>query len=43
VQREAEAAGVHGSEMSISPKTMFEGVFKEMDPRLLKQRQEAGF
>jgi 2-oxoisovalerate dehydrogenase E1 component alpha subunit len=43
LQREAEAAGVHGSDMAISPKTMFEGVFKEMDPRLLKQRQEAGF
>jgi 2-oxoisovalerate dehydrogenase E1 component alpha subunit len=43
LQREAEACGVHGSDMAISPKTMFEGVFKEMDPRLLRQRQEAGF
>jgi 2-oxoisovalerate dehydrogenase E1 component alpha subunit len=43
VQKEAEANGVHGNNQTHSPKTMFEGVFKEPDPRLLKQRQEAGF
>jgi 2-oxoisovalerate dehydrogenase E1 component alpha subunit len=43
VQKEAEANGVHGNNQPPSPKTMFEGVFKEPDPRLLKQRQEAGF
>lgn len=43
LQKEAEAKGVHGNNHTASPKTMFEGVFKEPDPRLLKQRQEAGF
>lgn len=43
VQKEAEASGVHGNNQTPTPKTMFEGVFKEPDPRLLKQRQEAGF
>jgi 2-oxoisovalerate dehydrogenase E1 component alpha subunit len=43
LQREAEACGVHGANQTHSPKTMFEGVFKEADPRLLRQRQEAGF
>ncbi|GFE86500.1 thiamine pyrophosphate-dependent enzyme [Steroidobacter agaridevorans] len=43
LQKEAEARGVHGNNHTASPKTMFEGVFKEPDPRLLKQRQEAGF
>jgi 2-oxoisovalerate dehydrogenase E1 component alpha subunit len=43
IQREAEACGVHGANQTHSPKTMFEGVFKDADPRLLKQRQEAGF
>ncbi|MET0497991.1 MAG: thiamine pyrophosphate-dependent enzyme [Steroidobacteraceae bacterium] len=43
LQREAEACGVHGSNTTHSPKTMFEGVFKLPDPRLNKQRQEAGF
>ena len=43
LQREAEASGVHGAGMTHSPKTMFEGVFKDPDARLLRQRQEAGF
>jgi 2-oxoisovalerate dehydrogenase E1 component alpha subunit len=43
IQKEAEASGVHGQNQTHSPKTMFEGVFKDADPRLLKQRQEAGF
>jgi 2-oxoisovalerate dehydrogenase E1 component alpha subunit len=43
VQREAEASGTHGSATAHSPKTMFEDVYKEMDWRLRKQRQEAGF
>lgn len=43
VQREAESSGVHGANSTHSPKTMFEDVFKEMDWRLLRQRQEAGF
>jgi len=43
VQREAEASGVHGANNTHSPKTMFEDVFKEMDWRLRRQRQEAGF
>jgi 2-oxoisovalerate dehydrogenase E1 component alpha subunit len=43
LQKEAEANGVHGNNQPPSVKTMFEGVFKEPDPRLLKQRQEAGF
>jgi 2-oxoisovalerate dehydrogenase E1 component alpha subunit len=43
LQKEAESKGVHGNNQTPSPKTMFEGVFKEPDPRLLKQRQEAGF
>jgi len=43
LQREAEACGVHGANSTASPRTMFEGVFKEQDPRLLRQRQEAGF
>lgn len=43
IQKDAEAKGVHGNNQTASPKTMFEGVFKEPDPRLLKQRQEAGF
>jgi 2-oxoisovalerate dehydrogenase E1 component alpha subunit len=43
LQKEAEAKGVHGNNQPPSAKTMFEGVFKEPDPRLLKQRQEAGF
>ncbi len=43
LQREAEACGVHGANTTHSPKTMFEGVFKDPDPRLLRQRQEAGF
>lgn len=42
-QKEAEASGVHGNNQTHSPKTLFEGVFKEPDPRLLRQRQEAGF
>ncbi|WP_349261251.1 thiamine pyrophosphate-dependent enzyme [Povalibacter sp.] len=43
VQREAESHGVHGANTTHSPKTMFEGVFKDADPRLMQQRQEAGF
>ena len=43
LQRDAEAHGVHGRNQTHSPKTMFEGVFKDPDARLLKQRQEAGF
>jgi 2-oxoisovalerate dehydrogenase E1 component alpha subunit len=43
IQKEAEAHGVHGNNKTHSPKTLFEGVFKETDARLLKQRQEAGF
>lgn len=43
LQREAEACGVHGANQTHSPKSMFEGVFKDADPRLLRQRQEAGF
>lgn len=43
IQKDAEANGVHGNNQTHSPKTLFEGVFKEPDPRLLKQCQEAGF
>lgn len=43
LQREAEASGTHGSDITHSPKTMFEDVYKEMDWRLRRQRQEAGF
>lgn len=43
LQREAEAAGTHGAGTTHSPKTMFEGVYKDMDWRLRRQRQEAGF
>ncbi|HEY0942228.1 MAG TPA: thiamine pyrophosphate-dependent enzyme [Steroidobacter sp.] len=43
LQKEAEAHGYHGNNQTPSPKTMFEGVFKEPDARLLQQRQEAGF
>jgi 2-oxoisovalerate dehydrogenase E1 component alpha subunit len=43
LQREAEASGTHGANTTHSPKTMFEGVYKEMDWRLLQQRQEAGY
>jgi 2-oxoisovalerate dehydrogenase E1 component alpha subunit len=42
-QKEAEANGVHGNNKTHSPKTMFEGLFKEPDPRLIRQRQEAGY
>lgn len=43
LQREAEASGTHGANATHSPKTMFEDVYKDMDWRLLRQRQEAGF
>lgn len=43
MQREAEAAGTLGQGMTVSPKTMFEDVFKEPDWRQIRQRQEAGF
>jgi 2-oxoisovalerate dehydrogenase E1 component alpha subunit len=42
-QREAEASGTLGSASSHSPKTMFEDVYKEMDWRLRRQRQQMGF
>src|SRR5690606_11390211 len=38
LQREAEAAGTHGSENMHSPKTMFEDVYEAMDWRLREQR-----
>jgi 2-oxoisovalerate dehydrogenase E1 component alpha subunit len=43
VQREAEAIGTLNSGEGPSPKTMFEDVYKEMDWRLKRQRQQAGF
>jgi len=43
LQREAEASGTHGANLTHSPKTMFEDVYKEMDWRLRRQRQEAGY
>ncbi|MGE3476942.1 MAG: thiamine pyrophosphate-dependent enzyme [Rhodospirillaceae bacterium] len=42
-QKEAEAAGTLGQGKTVSPKTMFEDVFKEPDWRQRRQRQEAGF
>jgi len=42
-QRKAEAYGVLGQGKTASPKTMFEDVFKDMDWRQVRQRQEAGF
>ncbi|HEY4366667.1 MAG TPA: thiamine pyrophosphate-dependent enzyme [Steroidobacteraceae bacterium] len=43
IQREAEANGTLGANQTHSPKTMFEDVYKDMDWRLRRQRQEAGF
>jgi 2-oxoisovalerate dehydrogenase E1 component alpha subunit len=43
LQREAEASGTHAANPTHSPKTMFEDVYKEMDWRLRRQRQEAGY
>ncbi len=43
LQREAEASGTHAANTTHSPATMFEDVYKDMDWRLRRQRQEAGF
>jgi 2-oxoisovalerate dehydrogenase E1 component alpha subunit len=43
IQREAEASGTLGANITHSPKTMFEDVYQDMDWRLQRQRQEAGF
>jgi 2-oxoisovalerate dehydrogenase E1 component alpha subunit len=43
LQREAEASGTLEANTTHSPKTMFEDVYKDMDWRLQRQRQEAGF
>ena len=42
-QKEAEANGTLLSERGPSPRNMFEGVFAEMPPHLVRQRQEAGY
>jgi len=42
-QKEAEAIGTLNSGKAPSPRDMFEGVFEEMPPHLIKQRQEAGY
>jgi len=42
-QRAAMANGTLHDGPHVSPRTMFEGVYKEMPPHLVKQRQEAGF
>ena len=42
-QKEAESSGTLGQGKTVSPKTMFEDVFKEPDWRQRAQRQEAGF
>jgi 2-oxoisovalerate dehydrogenase E1 component alpha subunit len=43
LQREAEASGTLEANTTHSPKTMFEDVYKDMDWRLRRQQQEAGF
>ncbi len=42
-QKEAEAIGTLNSGNAPSPRDMFEGVYAEMPPHLIKQRQEAGY
>lgn len=42
-QREAEAVGTLASGHAPSPRDMFEDVFAEMPPHLVRQRQEAGY
>lgn len=42
-QREAEAIGTLNSGHAPSPRDMFEDVFAEIPPHLVRQRQEAGF
>ena len=42
-QKEAEGIGTLNSGNAPSPRDMFEDVFAEMPPHLIKQRQEAGF
>lgn len=42
-QKEAEAIGTLGAGSAPSPRDMFEGVFEEMPPHLIRQRQEAGY
>jgi hypothetical protein len=40
--REAEANGTLGTGPGPDPRTMFEGIFKEMAPHVAEQRAEAG-
>ncbi|MCH2191027.1 MAG: 3-methyl-2-oxobutanoate dehydrogenase (2-methylpropanoyl-transferring) subunit alpha [Gammaproteobacteria bacterium] len=42
-QKESEAIGTLGAGAMPSPRDMFEGVYEEMPPHLVKQRQEAGY
>lgn len=42
-QKQAEAIGTLGSGKPPSPRDMFEGVYEEMPPHLIRQRQEAGY
>lgn len=42
-QKEAEAIGTLGAGAPPSPRDMFEGVYEELPPHLIRQRQEAGF
>lgn len=42
-QKEAEAIGTLGAGEMPSPRDMFEGVYEEMPPHLVRQRQQAGY
>ena len=42
-QKEAEAVGTLSSGSTPSARDMFEDVFEQMPPHLIKQRQEAGY
>jgi 2-oxoisovalerate dehydrogenase E1 component alpha subunit len=42
-QKKAEAIGTLGSGTAPSPRDMFEDVYAEMPPHLIRQRQEAGY
>lgn len=43
IQKESEAIGTLSQGHQPSPRDMFEGVYAEMPPHLIRQRQEAGY
>jgi len=43
IQKEAESYGTLRSESKLSPKDIFDGVYKDMPPHIQRQRQKSGF